>query len=257
MFVKTIEPFLFIASMTAVVSLACMGPSERSVPTPPPATQTLQQSQQSEQLPQTEQATQTEAPSAQEYYTEEFDGDISNWSYFNIFGSKDTDESGLTLETDSGYLVFDIATKELYTYVMYDPYNYKDVAIELRAENRGTNNNAISTVCRYGEEGWYEINIQNNGLYKIFAATFNDSGDIVYNFLADGGSNKIKVGKDINEYRMICKDRSITLYINGFETRTIEDNQFVFRDGQVGFSVSSFSDPTVKVDIDWVKISEP
>ncbi len=264
---KALKPFLFILVIMAVVSLACLGGAGTPAPEPTPVIieATPQQVEQPAQPVITEEPVQTEepvpteepAPAAQDFFTEEFEGDISNWSYFNILGSNETNESALTLETDGGYLVFDIPTKQLYTYVMYDPYDYKNVAIELRAENRGANNNAISMVCRYSDEGWYEINIQNSGLYNILAATYNASGEVVYSRIADGGSNKIKVGKDINEYKMICKERTITLYINGYETRTIDDNKYVLRDGQIGFSVSSFSDPTVKVEVDWVTISEP
>ena len=268
MHTKVLKPFVFILVVLAVVSLACLGGTPTPEPEPvvteapqqPPTVEPPQEPTPTEESVQVEEPTQTEEPAAPEaldFYTEEFEGDISNWTYFNILGSTETNESALTLETDGGYLVFDIATKQLYTYVMYDPYIYEDVTIELRAENRGTNNNAISMVCRYSDEGWYEINIQNNGLYNILAATYNASGEVVYSRLADGGSNKIKVGKDVNTYKMICSGRSITLYINGYETRTLDDNQYVLRDGQIGFSVSSFSDPTVKVDVDWVTISEP
>lgn len=268
MHAKVLKPFVFILVVMAVVSLACLGGGGTPAPEPEPVTEAPQQPPQVEQTEepvateepvQVEEPVQTEEPAveAPDFFTEEFEGDISNWTYFNILGSNETNESALTLETDSGYLVFDIATKQLYTYVMYDPYIYEDVAIELSAENRGTNNNAISMVCRYSDEGWYEINIQNNGLYNILAATYNASGEVVYARLADGGSNKIKVGKDINTYKMICKGRTITLYINGNETRTLDDNQYVLRDGQIGFSVSSFSDPTVKVEVDWVTVSEP
>jgi len=259
MHANILKPFVFIFVIIAAVSLACQGGVGAPTSEPVPATEAPQQPAPTDEPVQVEETVPTEEPTAaaQEFFTEEFDGDIGSWSYFNILGSNDTNESALNLETDGEYLVFDIPTKELYTYVMYDPYNYQNVAIELRAENRGTNNNAISLVCRYSDDGWYEINIQNNGLYNVLAATYNASGDIVYNFLADGGSNKIKVGKDTNEYKMICKDRTISLYINGYETRVLDDNKYVLRDGQVGFSVSSFSDPTVKVDIDWVKISQP
>ena len=252
MLVKTMRPFGFLVVMMAMISLACLGPSEVptivSSPSSPPT-------ELSQQPTPTEPTASPQA--AEKFFTEEFEGDLSNWTYFNVLGSAETNESGLSLEVVDGYLSFDITTKELYTYVTYNPFTYKDVAIELRAENQGTNNNAISMVCRYSDEGWYEINVQNSGLYKIFAATYNASGDIVYNFLADGGSSKIKVGKEVNEYKMICKDRTISLYINGFETRVLDDNQYVLPEGQVGFSVASFSDPTVKVKIDWVKISQP
>ena len=252
MLVKTMRPFGFLVVMMVMTSLACLGSSKVPTPVsplPPSPTELPQQPTQPEP---------TASPQAAEkFFTEEFEGDLSNWTYFNVLGSPETNEAGLSLEVTGGYLSFDITTKELYTYVTYNPFTYKDVAIELRAENQGTNNNAISIVCRYSEEGWYETNVQNSGLYKIFAATYNASGDIVFNFLADGGSSKIKVGKEVNEYKMICKDRTISLYINGFETRVLDDNQYVLPEGQVGFSVASFSDPTVKVKIDWVKISQP
>jgi len=257
---KALKPFVFIFFTIGVVSLACQSVLGAPTPEPPTATEAPPQPPPTQEPLQLEEPPQTAVPTVpapQEFFTEEFDGEISNWSYFNILGSNDTDESGLSLEPDGEYLVFDISTKELYTYVIYDPYDYTDVAIELRAENRGTNNNAISLVCRYSDEGWYEVNVQNNGLYNILVATYSDNGDIVYNRLADGGSNKIKVGKDVNEYKMVCRDRTISLYINSFETRVLDDNKYVLREGQVGFSVSAFSDPTVKVDVDWVKISQP
>ena len=61
----------------------------------------------------------------------------------------------------------------------------------------------------------------------------------------------------MNEYTFICNDRNLIIQINGFDTRTYTDNQFVFRDGQIGVGASSFDDVPVKVEFDWVKISEP
>ena len=251
MLVKAMKPFGFLVIMMILTGLACLSSSETPTPELPPPSPT-------ELPPQPTPPEPTASPQvAEKFFTEEFDGDLSNWTYFNVLGSTKANESGLSLEVVDGYLSFDITTKELYTYVIYDPFTYKDVVIELRAENLGTNNNAIGMVCRYSNEGWYEIDIQNNGLYKIFAASYDASGNVVYHSLADGGSNKIKVGKETNEYKMGCKDRTISLYINGFETRVLEDNQYVLPEGQVGFSVASFNDPTVKVKVDWVKISQP
>lgn len=248
---KAMKPFGFLVIMMILTGLACLSSSETpTLELPPPSPTELP--------PQPTSPEPTASPqAAKKFFTEEFNGDLSNWTYFNVLGSTKTNESGLSLEVVGGYLSFDITTKELYTYVTYNPFTYKDVAIELHAENLGTNNNAIGMVCRYSDEGWYEIDVQNNGLYKIFAASYDASGSVVYNFLADGGSNKIKIGKETNEYKMVCKDRVISLYINGFETRVIDDNQYVLSEGQVGFSVASFSDPTVMVKVDWVKISQP
>jgi hypothetical protein len=267
MHVNALKPFVFVLVFMALVGLACMGGS--STPAPEPANEPQQQPEQPQQPAQPEEPQQPEEPApteepsepvsqdAPDFFTEDFDADSGNWSYFTVTGSEDANESGLDLSVDGGYMVFDVSSKYLYTYVLYDPYDYTDVAVEARVENRGTNNNNISLICRYSDEGWYEFNIANNGLYDIFAATFNASGDVVYNFLADGGSNKIKSGKEINEYKIVCRERKLSMYINGFETRVLEDNNYVLRDGQVGISVSSFQDLPVKVEVDWIKISEP
>jgi len=254
------QPFLFFFGLLAIVSLACgidfgnhtslpptQPPPVVSTPLPPP-TEVIQQP-----------PTEVSQPSntAEQFYTENFDSQNDNWSYFTIKGDTSTDESGLTLKTAGGYLTFDITSRYLYTYVTYDPFTYQDVRVDARVENRGVNNNNISLFCRYSDEGWYEFNIANNGLYNIYAATYNASHQVVYNKITDGGSNKIKQGKDINEYAIICKGRKLTLFINGFETKSVDENKFVLRDGKVGISVSSFNVTPVKVDVDWIKISQP
>jgi hypothetical protein len=61
----------------------------------------------------------------------------------------------------------------------------------------------------------------------------------------------------VNEYTFICNERNLILEVNGVETNSYTDNQFVFREGQVGIGLSSFRDLPVKVEFDWVKISEP
>ncbi len=257
MFARTLKPFVFLFVLMTVISLACLGGGSTPAPAEPAQPAAPTQPPQPTEPAEPTQPPQPTEPAAQEFFTEEFDGDNSNWTYFTIKGSNEANEAGLNLETKDGYLVFDISSKYLYVYVTYDPFTYKDVAVEARVENRGTNNNNISLICRYSDEGWYEFNVANNGLYNILAATYNAAGDVVYSRLADGGSNKIKSGKDINTYKIICKERTLSLYINGFETRVYTDNNFVLRDGKVGISASSFNDLPVKVEVDWITISQP
>jgi hypothetical protein len=248
--------FAFVALLLAV-SLACNGgatPTSVSAPTQPPIVEppVIAPSEQ----PQEPSPVVTEPPvdqtSAPDFYTEEFDGDISNWTYFTSKNDVSANDSGIEPVAENNFLVLDL-TKFLNIYVMYEPYTYTNVRLDVRVENRGTNNNNINLVCRSSEEGWYEVAIANNGLYDIYAY------DAVkgYSRLANGGSNKIKAGKEVNEYTFICNERNLILEINGFETNTYTDNQFVFREGQIGIGASSFRDVPVKVEFDWVKISEP
>jgi hypothetical protein len=197
----------------------------------------------------------TDSPAANDkYFTEEFEGDISSWTYFVTKNDTTADDSGdLAPYTENGYLVLDLK-KYLNVYTIYEGGTYDNVRLDVRVDNRGTNNNNINLVCRYSKEGWYEIAIANNGLYWLFAY---DGVKGRYVKLADGGSNKIKAGKEVNEYSFICNDRNLILYINGNETKRYTDNVFVFRDGQVGIGLSSFKDIPTKVEFDWVKVSQP
>jgi hypothetical protein len=151
-------------------------------------------------------------PEAQDFFTEEFNSSADLWSYFIIDGYQEKnrlveeDEPKVSVRTDNGYLVFEINKNYQYVYVTYDPYIYTDVRIDVRAENFGVNNNNVSLICRYSDQGWYEFNIANNGLYSILYAEWKPSKQgFVYHLIANGGSNKIRMGKDVNEYTAICK----------------------------------------------------
>ena len=189
-----------------------------------------------------------EAPA---YFTEEFDGLIPDWSYFLMSG----DKNKMELTSGDGKLTFNLTGKELYVYLMYDPYTYTDVRIDARAENRGFNTNEVSLICRYDPDyGWYEFAIGNDGLYTIYAY---DGTTQQYEALFNGGSTAIHSGKDVNEYTAICKGNMLALYINGVEARTITETRFAFRDGQAGIGTSSFDVLPIIVEWDWVTISEP
>jgi hypothetical protein len=259
MYVRTIRPLIFLLVVMAVVSLACLGSSETPSPEPPPAeTEPPQEPEEPEEPEEPPQ------PAAQEFLKEDFDGGNENWSFFVVDGTPnvpqfaDDDLAESQLFTEDGLLVFDLVNKGLWVYAFYDPYEYENVSVELVAENRGVNNNNVSLICRFSEdEGWYEFNIANNGLYWIYHGIIDAEGNVIYSKLADGGSTKVKVGKEINTYKISCEERTLSLWINGVETRQYDDNKYVLRDGQVGVAVSSFNDLPVKIEVDSVEISEP
>jgi hypothetical protein len=248
--------FAFVA-LLMVVSLACrFGGSATPTQTPlieqPPVVATSEQ-------PQVEPSpVATEPPVVQaageEFFTEEFNGDISgNWMQSVELNAKEGNTSQAKIAVDNGYLSFDFG-KWLIGYEFYQPFNYKNVRVDVRVDNRGTNVNNILLVCRKSDEGHYLVNVANSGLFGIYAF---DGTKNTYTRIADGGSNKIKSGKEINDYALVCNDKTLTLYINDFEVRSYTDNQYVFREGQVGIGVASENLVPVKVDFDWVKISQP
>lgn len=196
----------------------------------------------------------TQAPNAPDFFTEEFDGNVDLWTK-NVSTNGDSNggstDEGHVYQQD-GKLVFELG-KYLIAYAFYDPYNYSDVRMDVVVENRGVNDNAFSLVCRDSSEGNYTIDISNSGLITLYAYEPNKG----YKKLADGGSKKIKSGKAVNVYTMICKDRDITLLVNDTKWKTYTDNDYVFREGQVGMGATSWGQVPVKLEVDSFKISQP
>lgn len=252
---KIFAPFLLLMAVIVVVGLAC-GPT--TTPAEPPSQPPVQEQPPVQPPPpQVTEPPATEAPppaaEAPQYFTEEWDGDTSNWSKLVELNAKDGDTSQAQVYTEGGRLVFDLG-KWLIAYVFYDPYEYEDVRIEARVDNRGINKNNVLLVCRASDEGLYLVNIANSGLYAMYAYNGVKKS---YARIADGGSNKIKVGKEVNDYALVCKDKTLTLYINGVETRKYTDNQYALRRGQVGVGVASEDLVPVKLEFEYVTIREP
>ncbi len=188
---------------------------------------------------------------AQDFFLEEFTSDIDDWALFFMHGDEDLAE----VYTENDRLTFFLDGMDIYAYLMYTPYYYSDVKMTAVVENRGYNNNNVSLICRYDpDEGWYEFNIANNGLYNFL---FFDARENAYQFLADGGSTAIHIGKAINEYTIVCEGEKLILYINGVEAKKFIERKYVVKEGMVGISVSSFNVHPIKVDFLSVEISSP
>lgn len=209
-----------------------------------------------------------ESANTDQYFQEDFNGDMSNWSQYVVNGSKVAKGGNATLapgpfgqmtvNVSDGFLLFDLESAGQWVYTTYDPQTYTDVKLEVSAENRGVNNNNVSLICRYDlNEGWYEFNVANSGLYDIYYATIKADKTVVYTRLANGGYNKIKSGKDTNVYGLTCQGKTLTATINGHDVNTYDDNAYGLKKGKIGVSVSSFDLLPAKVGFDYIKVSQP
>ena len=178
--------------------------------------------------------TPTTGGDAPDFYTEEFDTQPSNYTLYEYHGNA----GNVGLYAEGGSLVFDLQDEDLWTYYIYDPYTYADVAITMVADNRGRNTNNVTLVCRFSADdfSWYEFNISNGGEYWIYAHV-----DGAYQTVANGGSTAVRQGKDTNTYAASCIGNELTLYINGVEVKSVNETIHELQEGQVGFGVSSFS----------------
>jgi len=265
---KHLRPIFFFTALLLLVGLACSAISGGGGATPaqpPPATQTQEPVQviptdtvaAQEPEPTATEASATEAPTeevpaASEFFTEEFDAEdaLANWESFTLGEGEDRN---LVIQQEDDHLLFDLGDEDLYVYYMYTPYEYDDVSIKLNAENRGRNNNNISLICRFNsDEGqWYEFSVESGGVWYLYAV------DGKYNRIANGGTNALKQGREVNEYAMTCDGDEITLFINDEEIRSVTDNTYGFNSGLVGFNISSLNVLPITVEVNWFEISEP
>jgi hypothetical protein len=265
---KTLRPLLFFVSLLVIAGMACSFGSQPATQAPPPEQPVQVENPtavppEPTEVPPTEAppptATEPPVPQAQQFFTEEFDNPLSgDWSVFTVTDPNASDLEKVTVEADGGNLVWNFDSEYVYYYLFYNAFTYEDVKVEARADNRGKNNNSVSLICRYDEEvGWYEFNIANNGLYDILYAEVLDSGKIRWNRVANGGSNAINQGKEVNEYSITCQGEDLTLNINGDEVISIKEKNYGLRSGQAGISVSSFDVLPILIEMDWIRISEP
>lgn len=263
---KALRPVLFLAVILLLVGLACSAvtgggdtPSQPEVieptvqPVDPPTT-----APEPTAVPPVEEPTQAPPPTiesqpeSRDFFVEEFDSNFveDDWQSFTL-GSGESDN--LVIEQQDDYMLFDLGDEDLYVYYMYAPYIYEDVSLTLSAENRGRNNNNVSLVCRMDEEGtqWYEFSVESGGVWFLYAV------DGSYNRLDNGGTNALRQGRDVNEYRMECVGDEITMYVNDEKIKTVQDTRYLFDEGFVGFNISSLNVLPITVEVNWFEIGLP
>ncbi len=262
---KNLRPLLFFVSLLTTVGLACSALSGGGNPTqPPPPTQPVpvvatQPPPRPTEVPPTEvnePPAPTEPPVSQDqpFFTEEFDQDPgSNWETYITGPGAEENKDTVKTDFSNSRMRIELPKDDLYFYYTYLGYTYENVRLDLRADNRGVNTNNVSLTCRSSKDGWYEWSVGSGGDWYLYAVTNK------YNLISSGGTTFLKQGKAVNEYAMTCKDKKISMFINGKEIKQspVTDNEYGLREGTVGFNVSSLNVTPVIVEIDWFKISEP
>jgi len=266
---KNFKPLILFVLFVLVVGLACnAGSSGGDSPSQPPTQQqapvqvveptTAPVKEPTATEPPTVEPTEpppptaTTAPVVSKYFKEEFDSSaaLANWDHFSVGSGDDSD---LKIEQEDDHLLFDLGDEDLYVYYIYFADTYDDTAISLNAENRGRNNNNVSLVCRMNEDGtqWYEFSVESGGLWYLYAY------DNAYNVVDNGGTNALKQGKEVNEYKLVCDGSEITMYVNGNKIKTVNETKYGFNDGYVGFNISSLNVLPITVEVNWFEVSEP
>jgi hypothetical protein len=249
---KNFRPLILFAIFVLVVGLACSALSGGGGDTPSQPQQPQQVEPQAPAPTDEPAPAPTEAPVQSKYFTEEFDQD-PGWDYFLTAGDKDK----ITVTFEDSLAKFDLENTDIYAYYMYEAQEYDDVRIDIRAENRGKNNNNVSLICRATDKGWYEFSTEGGGLWYLYAVTINEKKEPVYKRIDKGGASSLNQGKEVNEYGMKCEGNEITLIVNDKELKKVTEKNFSFGSGYVGFNISSLNVTPIILEVDWFKVSEP
>ncbi len=198
--------------------------------------------------------TETTAPTSP-WYTEEFNGNLDNWTEFYFTQESDTKyESETDVYPDNGGVWFDINIPDTYIYLFNENFTYDDVVIETEVENTGPHNSQyINLVCRYTpDKGWYEFSVAASGMVQLWRYSFDDG----YILIEDGGSTAINQGNATNDFKMTCVGNELSLFINGKQWRSeIKDSNY--REGFVGISAGTMNVYPIQVVFNWVEVSQP
>jgi len=239
---KAFKPLIFFTTMILLTGLACnaiLGGGD---------SQPQDQQSIDSQAPGDDQ---NSVPSAGQYFSEEFDRDPA-WHYFLTSGNP----NAVTVNFTNGRMNFDLEDVEINAVYLYEDEIYDNVRVDLRAENRGRNNNRVGLICRASDQGWYQFSTEGGGLWYLYGVEIREN-KYYFKRINNGGALSLKQGKETNEYGMICDGPYLTLIINGETVVKIEDTKFDFQEGTVGFSIASLNVTPIILEVDWFKAGSP
>ncbi|MBI5838647.1 MAG: hypothetical protein HZB19_00965 [Chloroflexi bacterium] len=132
--------------------------------------------------------------------------------------------------------------------------NFADVRIEVDSGKlNGPDENRIGLICRFTGNDYYFFLISSDGFYGI--GIFTGGKAILLGQSEMQASANIRTGMAINHLRADCAGDKLTLYINGFETASVQDSTLT--SGDIGLLAGTFAQPGVDVIFDNFVVMKP
>ena len=193
----------------------------------------------------------TESPAPRDF-SEPFSGNPKYWAFVEV----DNGQPYTKPAVQDGFLVYGLPAANQWAYGLYTGAHYTNVRIETEVQSRTTGDGALGLVCRYDEKnGWYEFNIFADQTYQLLFGQWLAPGVARYTPLYHGESPAIH--SDTNQIALDCAGNTLAPFINGAPVKQWPELRFRLERGEVGVSVSSFTDAPFSAAFDWVKVSEP
>lgn len=132
--------------------------------------------------------------------------------------------------------------------------NFSDVRLEVdTGKLGGPDENRIGLLCRFTGNDYYFFLISSDGYYGI--GLFTGGRAVLLGQGEMQSSEYIHTGLAINHLRADCAGSTLTLYVNGFQTASVQDSTLT--SGDVGLLAGTFSQPGVDVIFDNFVVLKP
>ena len=194
-------------------------------------------------------------------FEEKFDNDFwdRGWESRVMIGNP----NGNFLNLGRKRLSFLLPQTETSVMLVNEVSSFPDVKVEATFENIRSNVATYAIMCRYSEDGWYELRIgvtgSEAGSYKLmkYDAYLKDQYKNPYVLLHKNMdryfTGDIKLGSNVkNKLGLLCEGDEIKVYINDKEQFPIKNGRITddqFEEGGVGFSAQSYGSGIADIDI--------
>lgn len=179
-----------------------------------------------------------------------FQDDFSNTS--SGWDRVDTNEG----KTDYENGVYRIYVNTSGTDVWANPgLSFTEARVEVEASKvGGPDDNDFGVICRYKDtEHFYFAIISSDGYYGIGKVSGGEQ--ILIGSESMETSSAINQGNSTNRLRMDCVGDRISLYVNGNQVNSVQDNELV--SGDVGLIAGTFSEAGTDIHFDNFKVLKP
>ena len=130
--------------------------------------------------------------------------------------------------------------------------NLQDFTLEVEARQlSGGADNSYGVMVRYVDDGnFYRFDLSGDSYYAVSKLENQE-----WITLADWQTSPhIKPQGEVNLLKIVCKGSQMTFQVNGQKLVAVEDDSF--ERGDVGLFAGTFSDPSIEVEFDNLKIQE-
>jgi hypothetical protein len=132
--------------------------------------------------------------------------------------------------------------------------NFTDVRLEVDVGKLGgPDENRIGLICRYSGSDYYFFIVSSDGYYGI--GLYSSGRAVLIGQSEMQSSSDIKTGLAVNHLRADCVGDVLTLFVNGFQIASAQDQ--TLKSGDLGLLAGTFSQPGVDIIFDNFVVLKP